>query len=69
MSAPGFIPPIDAVKLVVLTRAGLGFRVGIETATGQPVGDSVAYSMERPAERAAIELADAHDLLVARRDG
>lgn len=57
-------PRRDALRAVLIVPLGMGWHVGIgRVVTGRIEGDHEAFMDERSAQRAAIKLADAHDLI------
>lgn len=67
MTALMQIPHRDRLRAAILKRDGMGWRVGIGwMATGEIDDHRGAYLQERPAERAALALADEGDLIAVR---
>ena len=57
-------PRREVLRAVLIVPAGLGWHVGIgRVVTGRIEGNHEAFMDERSAQRAAIKLADAHDLM------
>lgn len=60
------IVPVERVRVAVMVRDGLGWRVGLASATLGPLAASEAHMTERAAVEAVAALADAHDVMAVR---
>lgn len=67
MTALNRFPARDQLQAAMIVRDGLGWRVGLGSIVAGTIASEVtAHLNDRDAERAAVRLADRHDVVAVR---